>query len=167
MKKKSTYGLDPRQLGRLLSIGSKAAGSVNSEHDEESAGDSEPLPVNNTKHVPHIKDYEIIDKLGEAGQGQFWRAIQISTNRQVALKVPRTGLISSEKALARFEREVELAASLKHPNIARIHDSGIHQGIYYYAMDLVEGMNLDEYIKKHNMAIRQILKLMLTVCQAV
>jgi len=72
--------------------------------------------------------------------------------------VPIAGLISSEKALARFEREVELAAALKHPNIAQIHDSGIHQGIYYYAMDLIEGMQLDEYVKQHNLNFRQILE---------
>ncbi|UCD51025.1 MAG: protein kinase, partial [Phycisphaerales bacterium] len=93
--------------------------------------------------------------------------LQISTSREVALKVPRAGLVGSEKALARFEREVELAAGLKHPNIARIHDTGIHQGIYYYAMDLIEGIHLDEYVRQHNLTIRQILELVQTVCQAV
>ncbi|HUU19865.1 MAG TPA: protein kinase [Sedimentisphaerales bacterium] len=125
-----------------------------------------PIPYGYSYHSPdswvqaqpQIEGYEILGKLGEAGQGQIWRALQVSTNRQVALKVPIAGLISSEKALARFEREVELAAALKHPNIAQIHDSGIHQGIYYYAMDLIEGMQLDEYVKQHNLNFRQILE---------
>jgi len=162
MKKKSTYGLKPEQLSRLLSIGSKetkSEGAISKDKAGESPSTSHPLP--------QIEGYEILGKLGEAGQGQIWRALQLSTNRQVALKVPRAGLISSDKALARFEREVELAATLKHPNIAQIHDSGIHQGIYYYAMDLIEGMQLDEYVKQHNLSIRQILELMKTICQAV
>jgi predicted Ser/Thr protein kinase/thioredoxin-like negative regulator of GroEL len=153
MKEKSTYGLKPEQLERLLSIGSeeKKTDALQSQGSTQ----------------PQIEGYEILGKLGEAGQGQIWRALQLSTNRQVALKVPIAGLISSDKALARFEREVELAASLKHPNITQIHDSGIQHGIYYYAMDLIEGMQLDEYVKQHNLTIRQVLELMRTICLAV
>ena len=116
---------------------------------------------------PEIEGYEIIDKLGESGQAQIWRAVQLSTHRQVALKVPKIGLLSYEKVLARFEREVELAARLKHPNIACIHDRGIRQGLYYCAMDLIEGTHLDVYVKDHNLTKQEILKLMRTVCQAV
>jgi tetratricopeptide (TPR) repeat protein len=164
MEKKSTYGLTPEQLGQLLSVASEEADPVDSASTGKSGKAKKPGRAGRT---PQIKGYEILGKLGEAGQGQIWRALQLSTSRQVALKVPRVGLISSEKALARFEREVELAAALKHPNIAQIHDSGIHQGIYYYAMDLIEGMQLDEYVKQHNLKIRQIMELMRTVCQAV
>ncbi len=164
-KKKSTYGLKPEQLSRLLSIGSKDAkskGAISKDRAEQT-----DAPSSNSQDQPQIEGYEILCKLGEAGQGQIWRALQVSTNRQVALKVPRAGLISSDKALARFEREVELAAGLKHPNIAQIHDSGIHQGIYYYAMDLIEGTQLDEYVKENNLSQREILELMRTVCRAV
>ncbi len=116
---------------------------------------------------PEIEGYKILDKLGESGQGQIWRAIQLSTKRQVALKVPRISLLSYEKVLARFEREVELAARLKHSNIARIHDSGIRQGLYYCAMDLIEGTHLDEYVKHRHLTQQEILELMRTVCRAV
>jgi tetratricopeptide (TPR) repeat protein/Tol biopolymer transport system component/predicted Ser/Thr protein kinase len=164
MEKKSTYGLTPEQLGRLLSVASKEADPVDSVSEDKSGKAKTPGPAGRS---PQIKGYEILGKLGEAGQGQIWRALQVSTSREVALKVPRAGLISSEKALARFEREVEVAAALKHPNIAQIHDSGIHQGIYYYAMDLIEGMPLDEYVKKNDLSQRQILELMQIICQAV
>jgi len=176
MDKKSTYGLKPEQLGRLLSIGSKGAKSVEAK-SKDKTGKKKPPPSkshppqdqesNLSADGPQIEGYEILGKLGEAGQGQVWRALQVSTSRQVALKVPRTRLISSEKILARFEREIEVAARLRHPNIARIHDSGIHHGMYYYAMDLVEGMHLDQYVKKHKLTIRQILELMRIICQAV
>ncbi|MHC4889667.1 MAG: serine/threonine protein kinase [Planctomycetota bacterium] len=118
-------------------------------------------------HPPQIEGYKILSELGKAGQGRVWRALQLSTRREVALKVPRTGLLSSKKGLARFEREVELAARLKHPNIARIHDSGIHQDRYYYTMELVEGVPLDDYVEQHKLTQRQILELMRTICQAV
>lgn len=116
---------------------------------------------------PQIDGYEIIGELGEAGQGSVWRAIQLSTRRQVALKVPRIELLSSAKVLARFEREVELAARLSHPNIAAIHDSGLYQGLYYYAMELIEGVSLEEYIRRYDLSQRQITEMMSTICSAV
>lgn len=116
---------------------------------------------------PQIEGYEVLDELGEAGQGRVWRALQLSTRREVALKVPRVDLLRSRKALARFEREVELAARLKHPNIARIYDSGIYQGVYYYAMELVEGVALDKYVEQHHLTQRQVLELTRAVCRAV
>jgi tetratricopeptide (TPR) repeat protein len=162
MDKKSTYGLKPEQLSRILSIGSEKA-----ESDSTTSEDIVEKSPSQSQVQPQIEGYEILSKLGESGQGQIWRALQASTDRHVALKVPKGKMGSSEKALARFEREVELAASLKHPNIARIHDSGIHQGIYYYTMDLIEGMHLDEYVKQHSLTTRQILELMWKICQAI
>ena len=116
---------------------------------------------------PKIKGYEITGELGAAGQGRVWRAVQLSTHREVALKLPRANLLGSRKALVRFEREVELAARLSHPNIARIYDSGLCEGLYYYAMELIEGVPLTQYTKQHKLSIRQILELMRSVCAAV
>ena len=174
MKKKSTYGLRPKQLARLFSI------SVGQEQidDEKARSNAENRSRSSTPlgpeeefgfsaPPPDIDGYEVISKLGEAGQGQVWRALHLGTHLEVALKVPRVGLSSSRKALARFEREVEVAARLRHPNIARIHDSGVHQGLYYYTMDLIEGVNLDQYVRQAHLSHQEILKLMRIICQAV
>ncbi|MHC4213258.1 MAG: serine/threonine protein kinase [Planctomycetota bacterium] len=114
-----------------------------------------------------FENYEILGKIGSGGFGTVWRALQLSTQREVALKVLGAGTFASPKARARFEREVELTARLVHPNIARIYDSGLHRGIYYYTMELFEGDNLDRYIKRYQLSDQQILELMSTVCQAV
>lgn len=116
---------------------------------------------------PDIEGYKIIEPLGEGGMGMVWRAEQLSTKRQVAIKVMAAPRFASQKAQARFEREVELTARLDHPNIARIYDSGLHHGIYYYAMELVDGMPLDRYVKDKGLSKNQILALMQKVCQAV
>ena len=175
MKKKSTYGLKPKQLARLfsVSVGQEQFGGDKKAKSKEEIKPSSSTAVGPEQEFgffappPEIDGYEIIGKLGEAGQGQVWRALHLGTNRDVALKVPRVGLSSSRKALARFEREVEVAARLRHPNIARIHDSGVHQGLYYYTMDLIEGMNLDQYVKQACLSQRAILELMQIICQAV
>ncbi len=117
--------------------------------------------------LPEIEGYEIIECLGEGGMGTVWRAMQLSTDRGVALKLLGTGAFASEKVRARFEREVELTARLHHRNVAQIYDSGLHRGVYYYAMELIDGAQLDDYVKEHALNQRQILELMQTVCEAV
>jgi serine/threonine protein kinase len=146
------------------------------ENDKEKSDESSDMPIASdltseeleiSAVPPQIEGYEILDELGEAGQGRVWRAMQLSTRREVALKVPRIELLNSRKALARFEREVELVARLKHSNIASIYDSGIYEGVYYYAMELIEGMSLDKYVKQYKLTLRKTLELMCTVCEAI
>ncbi|MHC4241764.1 MAG: protein kinase domain-containing protein [Planctomycetota bacterium] len=114
-----------------------------------------------------MEGYEILEKVAEAGQGQVWRAVQLSTGREVAIKIPRVGSVTSERARLRFEREIELVARLKHPNIARIYESGIDQGQYYYVMDFISGTNLDDYVAKKGLSQRQIIEIMRSICLAV
>lgn len=116
---------------------------------------------------PQIEGYKILGRLGEGGMGTVWRAVQLSTKREVALKMLARRRFTAKKAHARFEREVALAAKLTHPNIARIYDSGLHRGLYYYAMELVEGIQLDHYVCKQKLDQEDILKLMCKVCEAV
>jgi len=99
--------------------------------------------------------------------GMVWRAVQQSTRREVALKVLHLGRAASEKALARFEREVELAARLQHAHIARVYDSGLYEGGYYYAMEFVDGVPLDQHVQARSLGRKQILELMRSVCRAV
>src|SRR5687768_4076700 len=86
---------------------------------------------------PSVAGCRVTDALGEGGRGSVWRAMQLSTRREVALKLLSLGQFGSEKARRRFEREVELAGKLEHPLIARVYHSGVHQGVYFYAMELV------------------------------
>jgi serine/threonine protein kinase len=167
--KDSAFGLSGEQIERLLSIGYGKNPDVVEPLSSSGACDREHTPseLEEIESTPRIDGYEVIEKVAEAGQGQVWRALQHSTGRVVAIKVPRIGKVTSERARVRFEREIELAARLKHPNITRIYDSGVDRGQYYYVMDFVEGLNLDEYVRQHDLSNRQILELMRTICQAV
>src|SRR5271170_4483043 len=117
--------------------------------------------------VPRLEGYAIQHQLGEGGMGTVWKGIQLSTKRAVAIKFLSARAFESERAQRRFVREVELSAKLEHPNIARIYDSGLRHGAYYYAMELVQGAPLDEYLKGVKLDQRKILELMKTVCEAV
>ncbi len=117
--------------------------------------------------LPEIEGYRVLGPIGQGGMGTVWRAEQLSTRREVALKLMISHCIDRDKARARFEREVELTARLDHPNIGRIYDSGLRHGTYYYAMELIDGMPLDRYVAGMALSARQILTLMRTVCIAV
>jgi serine/threonine protein kinase len=99
--------------------------------------------------------------------GVVWQARQLSTRRNVALKVMGAGSFASDRARQRFEREVELAAGLEHPNIARVYESGLCRGVYYYAMEWVHGVDLAEYVAAYHLSRQQVLELMRAVCLAV
>ncbi|HEY8669106.1 MAG TPA: protein kinase [Tepidisphaeraceae bacterium] len=113
---------------------------------------------------PAIEGYRVLLLLGQGGMGTVWKALQISTNRPVALKLMSAALFASDRAKARFTREVELAARLQHPNVARIYDGGQTPTAYYYAMELVDGQRLDTFVKERKLSERQILILMRRVC---
>lgn len=120
-----------------------------------------------TSYFPEIEGYKITGRLGEGGMGTVWRAVQLSTHREVALKLLSERRFESRKSRLRFEREVELTARLVHPNIARLYDSGLYREIYYYAMELVDGVPLDKYVQQNQLSHTEILELIYQVSQAV
>jgi serine/threonine protein kinase len=140
----------------------KAASTVSTFSGTMGAGGREEA-----SYFPEIEGYKVTGRLGEGGMGTVWRAVQLSTHREVALKLLSERKFASQKSRLRFVREVELTARLVHPNIARLYDSGLYRGVYYYAMELVDGVHLDQYVKEQNISQRQILELMWIVCQAV
>ncbi len=121
----------------------------------------------NSSLTSGIKGYKILEQLPVGGQAVVYKAIQEATKRTVALKILLQGVHASKRAQYRFEREVDLAASLRHANIVTIYDSGIAQGQYYYAMEYIEGKPLDEYIKSEKLSTRRTMELFDKICSAV
>ncbi|MCC6359581.1 MAG: serine/threonine protein kinase, partial [Phycisphaerales bacterium] len=126
-----------------------------------------PTPRMAITERPAIEGYELITEIHRGGQGVVFRAFQRSTKREVALKVLLEGAYASETARRRFEREVELAASLRHPNIVTILDSGLSLGRMYFAMEFIEGQRLDQYLRAAQPPIEKTLELFEQICSAV
>lgn len=114
-----------------------------------------------------FQGYDILRELHRGGQGLVYEALQRSTHRKVAIKVILGGSSASEAAQARFEREVRLLASLKHPNIVVIHDSGLSQGCRYFVMDLVLGQHIHEYCRSRALGVFETVRLFRQVVDAV
>lgn len=92
--------------------------------------------------------YVILEKLGEGGMGQVFKARHKRMKREVALKVLAPQFVKDDGALQRFHREVEAAARLNHPNIVTAHDANETNGTHYLVMELVSGTDLSELVKK-------------------
>ncbi len=98
-----------------------------------------------TKAMPVIPGYAELREICRGGQGIVFNAIQRSTRREVAIKVLLDGAWASETRRRRFEREIELIAALRHPNIVRLYDSGLTDAGYpYYVMEFIDGVGLDK-----------------------
>jgi len=93
--------------------------------------------------APVIPGYDDLHELRRGGQGVVFSAVQRSTRQKVAIKVLLAGALASPAQRRRFEREAELAASLRHPAIVRILDSGVTADAFaYIVMEFVEGAPL-------------------------
>ena len=114
-----------------------------------------------------IPGYRIEAEVHRGGQGVVYRAVQEATHRTVALKVLLRGRHASSRDRARFEREVDLASRLRHPDIVTIFDSGIADGRPFYAMELVEGQRLDAYLTATKPSFRRRLELLQRIALAV
>lgn len=95
-----------------------------------------------------LGQYTLDQKLGEGGMGVVYRAHHAMLHRPTAVKflgVDKT----NEQTIARFEREVQLTSQLCHPNTVAIFDFGrTPEGIFYYAMEYLDGINLEDLLQK-------------------
>ena len=92
-------------------------------------------------------NYVLHEQIGCGGMGRVFRASHRRMNRDVAIKVLSPTLVTSDEARQRFQREVEAAAKLTHPNIVAAYDADEAGGHVFLAMELVDGKNLDTLIK--------------------
>ena len=93
-----------------------------------------------------LGDFLLLRELGRGGMGVVYEAEQISLGRRVALKVLPFAAMFGENRLRRFQNEARVAASLDHPHIVAIHAVGVERGVYYYAMQLIQGQSMDRLI---------------------
>jgi hypothetical protein len=89
-----------------------------------------------------LGQYELQEKIGQGGMGEIYRARHAMLRRPTAVKLVSSG---SEARLRRFEKEVQLTARLTHPNTISIYDYGrTPDGTFYYAMELLDGMSIEQ-----------------------
>lgn len=113
-----------------------------------------------------INQYKIQEKIGSGGQGTVYKALDTKLNRTVVIKVLPPELTQKTANFRRFEREAQLCSQLDHPNICTIYDFHEANGIYYIAMQYVEGKNVRQLVSGRPLELRSALSIAIQVSDA-
>jgi serine/threonine protein kinase len=110
--------------------------------------------------------YRVLGQLGEGAMGVVYRAADSKLGREIALKVLPENFAQDSDRLSRFEREARLVAALNHPNIAAIYGMEHADGKHFLVLELAEGTTLAEWIGTQTVAVREVTRIALQICDA-
>ncbi len=125
----------------LTPCGEMRAGTAASA-DGSSGGENPDARPQDPAPPAMIGRFQVTQRLGAGAFGTVYRATDPILGREVALKVPRPGLLGNPGALERFLREARAAAGLRHAHIVTVYETGIDRGEHYIASEFVDGSTL-------------------------
>jgi serine/threonine-protein kinase len=118
--------------------------------------------------IQTVGRYEITGELGRGAMGVVYKALDPTIGRTVALKTMRLDVhgLDAQEMVRRFQNEARAAGVLNHPNIVTIYDAGEQDGIFYIAMEFIEGTTLHEVLaEKRVLATDEVLQLTRQICR--
>lgn len=112
--------------------------------------------------------YRLMERLGAGGMGEVYKAEHVLLKRPCAIKLIKAASEADVSAIARFEKEVKTTAKLTHWNTVEIYDYGrTDDGTFYYVMELLPGMSLEDLVEKHGpMLPERVVYLLRQICGA-
>src|SRR6266568_3633015 len=126
-------------------------------------GGSLPSVEEVAKLFPHL---EIIAFIGKGGMGAVYKACQPGLDRIVALKIIPPQTATGPGFIERFNREARALAKLNHPNIVAVHEFGQANGLPYFIMEFVDGLNLRQLERAGKLSPREALQIVPQICEA-
>ena len=106
------------------------------------------------ERAEQMGSYRLVQRLGQGGMGEVWRAEHHTLARPAAIKLIRPDALGdsarqAQSAAHRFEREAQATALLSSPHTIRVYDFGVSQdGSFYYVMELLDGIDLEQYVER-------------------
>ncbi|HVE38418.1 MAG TPA: serine/threonine-protein kinase [Planctomycetota bacterium] len=137
------------------------AGFAQKSSEPTAPPDDLPLKPGQTFH-----GLEIIELLGKGGMGVVYKARQPALDRLVALKILPQKMALDPDFQNRFIREAKALGSLSHPNIVAVYDFGAEGGLFFFAMEFVDGTNLRQVLRDRKLSPEQALKIVPQLCDA-
>src|SRR5947209_12296279 len=100
--------------------------------------------------------YRIVEKIGEGGMGEVYRARDERLDRDVAIKILPSSIADDADRLARFKQEARATSALNHPNILTVYDIGEHDGSPYIVAELLDGQELRDALNEGQIPLRKV-----------
>ncbi len=116
--------------------------------------------------TPIIGDYKILARIGKGGIAEVYKALQMSLQREVAIKILSARYTLDSEIVKRFERESLLIAKLNHPHIVHVIDKGVKGRRCYFVMEYVDGANFKQVIYDPDVDIKSKIEIVVQVCKA-
>jgi serine/threonine protein kinase len=114
-----------------------------------------------------IGGYKLIKKIGEGGMGEVYLAEQLNLRRLVALKILHGKWADDDEFRKRFLLEARAAGKLSHTNLIQVFDVGKYQGLYYFSMEFIDGVTVDDLIRHDGqLTVEKVINICMQVCQA-
>ena len=113
-----------------------------------------------------VNQYKILEKIGSGGQGTVYKALDTKLHRTVVIKILPPELTARTANFKRFEREAQLCSQLDHPNICTIYDFHEANGVYYIAMQYVDGKNVRQLVAGRPLELKSALSIAIQVTDA-
>ena len=135
------YSQEP-QLARMLQNARFLHGG------EPSAGRASDATVLHESPMETLGEYELLEKLGEGGMVAVYKARQRKLKQLAAIKLLPKDRLSDQRAVARFEREMEAVGAVSHPNIVRAMYAGEDHGTPYLVIEYVDGLDLTSIVTR-------------------
>jgi serine/threonine-protein kinase len=111
--------------------------------------------------------YRIVERIGEGGMASVWKAEHLALRKFVAIKTLRTGLTDDEGARARFLREGEAIARVRHPHVVEVHDVGIAGDTLYLVMEHLDGEDLRACLaRRGTLPLAELADIVVPLCAA-
>jgi serine/threonine protein kinase len=130
---------------------------------EASARWSPPEPEELAARFPEL---EILELIGRGGMGAVYKARQKNLDRLVALKILPPEIGRDPAFAERFAREAQALARLSHPHIVAIHDFGQRDGLFFFLMEYIDGLNLRQLLDSGTVAPKEALAIVPQICDA-
>jgi tRNA A-37 threonylcarbamoyl transferase component Bud32 len=151
--------LDPDSAARIVARISQ------SEHARDPIAEN-GSEVRDDRALPGINGYEIHQLLGRGASGRVYLAVRRGSDRPVAIKLYSSRFDAGPHA-QRATRELDLLSEIRHPNVVRVLDYGVHDASLWIATEFVDAAALDDYCTGHALTTKQRVKLLARVCDAV
>jgi len=110
--------------------------------------------------------YNIIEEVGRGGMAVVYKALQTDLKREVALKVMPANITLNYRFVERFLSEGQSVAKLSHPNIVNIYEMSSENGVYYIAMEYINGTNLYQHLNENKPKLVDVLEIVSKLAEA-